>query len=95
MTKSYVLLVAVAFCAGATGYGAGYFSRTAPSTVAAVPPPERTVSWFIDHRPELAQKIATCKDNPGGALTDPECANAAEADGKIGLAEFRAGLGHK
>ena len=54
----------------------------------AAPHPVRTVSWYEAHRPEMNQKFASCNDNPGGALFDPECQNALDAKGHIGMAGF-------
>jgi hypothetical protein len=60
----------------------------------AVPPPSvRTVSWYMAHRPEMNAKVEACKDNPGGALSDPDCENAGQADLRIGLDTLRSQLG--
>lgn len=50
---------------------------------AAVSHAVRTVSWFKAHQPEMNQKLAACNDNPGGAMTDPECQNALDAKSRI------------
>jgi hypothetical protein len=37
----------------------------------------------------LKQKLAACNDNPGAAITDVECQNAAEAKSQIDMDEFQ------
>jgi hypothetical protein len=83
-------LCLVCFAAGASS--TWYITRVAfPTPVqqdaAAVPPPVRTVSWFAAHPSEMRQKFAACNDNPGGAMTDPECENALTAREHTGLAD--------
>jgi hypothetical protein len=90
MTRSQqFLIVGAAVCIGGAGYGARYFSRSAPGSVAAAATPEHTVSWYRQHQPDLKQKLATCNDNPGAAMTDVECQNAAEAKSQIDMDEFQ------
>ena len=90
MTRSQqVLMIAAAICIGGAGYGAGYFSRNAPRMVAAAAAPLRTVSWYRQHQSDLKQKLAACNDNPGAAMTDMECQNAAEAKSQIDMDEFQ------
>jgi hypothetical protein len=73
----------------AAGAGGTWYLTKAPSPAltqqdaAAVPHSVRTVSWFNAHQPEMNQKLATCNDNPGGAMTDPECQNALDAKSRI------------
>ena len=90
MTRSeQVLMIAAAVCIGGAGYGAGYFSRSVPSMVVAAASPVRTVSWYRQHQSDLKQKLAACNDNPGAAITDAECQNAAEAKSQIDMDEFQ------
>ena len=51
--------------------------------------PVRTVSWYRQHQADLKQKLAACNDNPGAAMTDVECQNAAEAKSQIDTDEFQ------
>ncbi len=83
-------------CVAAGAGGTWYFTRGMPPVparqdAAAVPHQVRTVSWFEAHRAEMTQKNATCNDNPGGAMADPECENAATAKEHIDFKEFLAG----
>lgn len=88
MTRSQqILVIAAAVCIGGAGYGAGYFSRSDPRTAAAAP--MRTVSWYRQHQSDLKQKLAACNDDPGAAMTDVECQNAAEAKSQIDMDEFQ------
>ncbi|MFZ3236933.1 MAG: EexN family lipoprotein [Stellaceae bacterium] len=90
MTRSQqVLIIAAAICIGGAGYGAGYFTRSAPRMVAAAAAPVRTVSWYRQHQSDLKQKLAACNDDPGAAMTDVECQNAAEAKSQIDMDEFQ------
>jgi hypothetical protein len=90
MTRSQqVLTIAAAVCVGTAGYGVGYFSRSVPGMVAAAAAPVRTVSWYRQHLPDLKQKLDVCNDNPGAAMTDVECQNAAEAKSQIDMEEFQ------
>lgn len=90
MTRSQqVLMIAAAVCIFGAGYGTEYFSKSAPDMVAAAAAPERTVSWYRQHQSDLKQKLAACNDNPGAAMTDVECQNAAEAKSQIDMDEFQ------
>lgn len=42
-----------------------------------------TVSWYMQHHEERAEKLAQCADDPGFARIDPGCANAAEARAQL------------
>ena len=89
----------VSLCLACFAAGAGstwYITRVASPTpvrqeAAAAPHPVRTVSWFQAHPSEMRQKFAACNDNPGGAMADPECENAATAKEHIDFKEFLAG----
>ena len=95
---SRVSLILACFAAG-VGTGAGgtwfltrpAFSPGPQQDAAVVPRPVRTVSWFEAHPSEMKQKYAACNDNPGGAMTDPECENALAANDHLGLAEILKG----
>lgn len=90
MTRSQqVLMIAAAVCIGGSGYGAGYFSRSAPQMAVAAAAPMRTVSWYRQHQSDLKQKLAACNDDPGAAMTDVECQNAAEAKSQIDMDELQ------
>jgi hypothetical protein len=83
-------------CIAAGAGGTWYLNRDtspvpAPHDAAEVPHPARTVSWFEAHRAEMTQKMASCNDNPGGAMADPECENAATAKEHTDFKEFLAG----
>lgn len=84
-----VLMIAAAICMGGAGYEAGYFSRHAPGMAGAAAAPLHTVSWYRQHQSDLKQKLAVCNDNPGAAMTDVECQNAAEAKSQIDMDEFQ------
>ncbi len=59
------------------------------SVAAVVPlPMPRTVEYFIEHQPELKEKIAECNNSPGSF--DPECTNATSALFKGSLSNFSA-----
>lgn len=76
MMRTPALLVVTALSAGALGYGLAEF-RSASSA----PPDGRVihgVAYYQAHG-QLQEKLAACKDNPGGALADGECQNAWEA----------------
>lgn len=89
MTRSrQVLLIAAASWIGAGAYVAGYFPWRAPGMVAAAEP-ARTVSWYRQHQTDLKKELATCNDNPGSAMTDPDCQNAAEAKSQLDIEEFQ------
>jgi type IV secretory pathway VirB4 component len=47
------------------------------------------VSWYLQHQSDLKQKLAACNGNPGAAMTDVECQNAAEAKSQIDMDEFQ------
>jgi hypothetical protein len=90
MTRSQqVLMIAAAICIGGAGDGAGYFSRNGPGMAEAAAAPVRTVSWYRQHQSDLKQKLVACNDNPGAAITDVECQNAAEAKSQIDMDEFQ------
>jgi hypothetical protein len=109
MIRSRQILMVAVVCIATAGYGAWHFSRSAVpvdegggaphaavrenSTFVVPPSSVRTVSWYMAHRPEMNAKVAACKDNPGGALSDPECENAGQADLRIGLDALRSQLG--
>ncbi len=83
-------------CAAAGAGGTWYFTRVASPTPAqqsatAMPPPVRTVSWFEAHPSEMRQKFAACNDNPGGAMADPECVNASDANDHVSLSRMLRG----
>ena len=84
MTHSELIrLVVVAVCSGAAGAGGGWYL-----TKATLSPPVHTVSWFQEHQSEMMRKVAACNDNPGGAMTDPECTNAENAKEHIDLSKL-------
>jgi hypothetical protein len=82
----------------AAGAGGTLFLTKAPSPgltrqdAAEVSRPVRTVSWFKAHQPEMNQKLVACNDNPGGAMTDPECQNALDAKSRIDTDSEAAGV---
>lgn len=87
-----IYLACIAAGAGGTGYLTRGTSPAPPQqNAAAAPHPVRTASWFEAHRMEMTQKYASCNDNPGGAMVDPECQNAATAKERTDLKEFLAG----
>jgi hypothetical protein len=51
-----------------------------------------TVSWFLDHRDDLAVAIKACRDNPGELGRTPNCINANEARNKITIQEMKDAL---
>ncbi len=49
-----------------------------------------TVSWLIWHKKEARTTAVRCNDNPGMAMSDPECINVFTAERKVGaLASMR------
>ena len=75
-------------CIAAGAGGTWYLTKAASPAltqqhVAPVSHPVRTVSWFESHQSEMNQKLDACNDNPGGAMTDPECQNALDAKSHI------------
>ena len=84
-----VLIIAATVCVGVTGYGAGYVSRSVHGTVAAAAASARSVWWYRQHQSDLKQKLAACNNNPGAAMADEECQNAAEAKSEIDMDQFQ------
>jgi hypothetical protein len=39
-----------------------------------------TVTWFVEHEPELRAQIRDCRDDPGNPDIAPVCENAYQAD---------------
>jgi len=92
LSHAPLYLLCFAAGAGSTWYLTRPTSQaTRQQNAASAPQAVRPVSWFTSHRIELAQKIAACSDNPGGAMADPECENAATAKEHIDVQEFLAG----
>ena len=54
--------------------------------------PPKTVSWFFEHRDELAVTLKACRDNPGELATTPKCVNANEARNKVTVQEMKDAL---
>ncbi|MGD0108677.1 MAG: EexN family lipoprotein [Rhodopila sp.] len=82
----------MALSAGLGAGGAVYMRPLQPPqpSVAIAPSmptahPIRTVTWFKEHEPEMAEKQAACDDNPGGTAGDPECTNAEAASEQISM----------
>jgi hypothetical protein len=87
-----IYLACIAAGAGGTWYLTKVDSPAlTQEDAAAVPHLVRTVSWFKAHQPEMNQKLAACNDNPGGAMTDPECQNASDAADRNSLDKMIAG----
>jgi hypothetical protein len=85
-----IKILALALSCGLAGaaVGAGgtwYLTRILSGRVASgiAEPSVHTVSWYQAHPAEIKQKLAACYDNPGGAIHDPDCANADDAQGRI------------
>ena len=77
MMRTPALLVVTALSAGALGYGLAEFrsASSAPHDGGVI----HGIAYYQAHGTELQEKLAACKDNPGGALADGECQNASEA----------------
>lgn len=88
------LVLACGLCVAIGVGGALYYARNAASPVSigapvpglgakqtsvVSPPPVHTVSWYQAHPDQIKIKLATCNDNPGTAINDPECYSAASA----------------
>ena len=82
-------MIAAAICIGGAGYGAWYFFQGCPGMAGVAAAPVRPVSWYRQHQSDLKQKLAACNDNPGAAMIDVECQNAAEAKSQIDMDEFQ------
>jgi hypothetical protein len=54
-----------------------------------------TVTWFKEHRPEMATMNAACRDNPGMAQADPNCINADQAALSASFDDFQQKAGLK
>jgi len=54
--------------------------------------PTTTVSWFFEHRDELAVALKACRDNPGELAKTPNCVNANEARNKVTVQEMKDAL---
>ena len=52
----------------------------------------KTVSWFLDHRDELAATLTGCGDNPGELEKTPLCVNANEARNRVTIQEMEDAL---
>ena len=57
--------------------------------MAAAAEQARTVSWYRQHQAVLKKELTACADNPGSAMTDPDCQNAAEAKSQLDIEEFQ------
>jgi hypothetical protein len=53
--------------------------------------PARTVEWFVAHPDVAAGKVKLCNNDPGNAMSDPECQNAYNATEKIGFDQILSG----
>lgn len=96
MIRSTLLLLAILIGAGLAGCGEGNKrAEEAPSPATSreqSPQPEKTVSWFIEHRSELQATLKACRDNPGALGKTPDCINAGAARDKITVQEMKDAL---
>ncbi|MET4315267.1 EexN family lipoprotein [Bradyrhizobium sp. RT4b] len=52
----------------------------------------KSVSWYLEHRDELAIALNVCGDNPGDFANAPNCINANEARNKLTIQEMEDAL---
>lgn len=85
--KILALALSCALAGVAVGSGGTwYLTRTVATgriAIGVTAPSAHTVTWYEAHPTEIKAKLAACYDNPGGAIHDPECANADTAQGKL------------
>lgn len=55
------------------------------------PEPVQSVEWYKEHKSERAERLATCRANPGDLATTPNCLNAEQAESLADAAK-RGGL---
>ena len=82
-------MIAAIVCVSTFGDRTGVLAWSARGTDAVVAAMVHSVSWYREHQSDLKQKLAACSDNPGAAMTDADCQNAAEAKSQIDLEEFQ------
>jgi hypothetical protein len=63
-----------------------------PAPIPYVPAPVRDVAWFKANQPEMQAKLAGCNNNPGLAMSDPECMNADKASSDISIDKLLASM---
>ena len=96
MIRSTLLLLAILIGAGLAGCREGNKrAEEAPSPATSreqSPQPEKTVSWFIEHRDALQAALKACRDNPGALSKTTDCVNASAARDKITVQEMKDAL---
>lgn len=77
------------------GYWAALLATAVVSAGAANATEVRTASWFADHAHAREQVTEICRDNPGQARSNPNCANASQGQilASINEAKRQSGIG--